>query len=105
VNQPEGSGVCQAGVPRRRLLAGLADGGTAASGEACWPRAPPAVPPGAAQGDAARDGADRLHPGGYIIPVFTGTLDAYNDQITGYAPSRLGQPLMNYRYMQFAFTR
>jgi len=42
--------------------------------------------------------------GGYIIPAFTDTLDAYSHTITGYAPSRLGQPLMNYGFMHFAFT-
>jgi len=31
--------------------------------------------------------------GGYINPAFTDTLDAYSDTITGYAPSRLGQPV------------
>jgi peptide/nickel transport system substrate-binding protein len=41
--------------------------------------------------------------GGYIIPAFTDTLDAYSSKITGYAPSRLGQPLMNYGFMHFAF--
>jgi peptide/nickel transport system substrate-binding protein len=43
--------------------------------------------------------------GGYIIPAFTDTLDAYSDTITGYAPSRLGQPLMNYGFKHLAFTR
>jgi peptide/nickel transport system substrate-binding protein len=42
--------------------------------------------------------------GGYIIPAFTDTLDAYSTKITGYAPSRLGQPLMNYGFMHLAFT-
>jgi peptide/nickel transport system substrate-binding protein len=42
--------------------------------------------------------------GGYIIPAFTDTLDAYSTKITGYAASRLGQPLMNYGFMRFAFT-
>lgn len=42
--------------------------------------------------------------GGYIIPAFTDTLDAYSTKITGYGPSRLGQPLMNYGFMYFAFT-
>ena len=42
--------------------------------------------------------------GGYIIPAFTDTLDAYSDTITGYAPSRLGQPLMNFGFAHFAFT-
>jgi peptide/nickel transport system substrate-binding protein len=42
--------------------------------------------------------------GGYIIPAFTDTLDAYSTKITGYGPSRLGQPLMNYGFARFAFT-
>jgi peptide/nickel transport system substrate-binding protein len=44
-----------------------------------------------------------FNQGGYIIPAFTDTLDAYSTKITGYAPSRLGQPLMNYSFMHFAF--
>ncbi|HET9972725.1 MAG TPA: ABC transporter substrate-binding protein [Streptosporangiaceae bacterium] len=43
--------------------------------------------------------------GGYIIPAFTSTLDAYSDKITGYGPSRLGQPLMDYGFHHLAFTR
>jgi peptide/nickel transport system substrate-binding protein len=42
--------------------------------------------------------------GGYIIPAFTDTLDAYSTRITGYQQSRLGQPLTNYGFMHFAFT-
>ena len=45
-----------------------------------------------------------FNQGGYIIPAFTDTLDAYSTKITGYAPSRLGQPLMNYGFMHFSFT-
>jgi peptide/nickel transport system substrate-binding protein len=41
--------------------------------------------------------------GGYIIPAFTDTLDAYSTKITGYGQSRLGQPLMNYGFKYFAF--
>jgi peptide/nickel transport system substrate-binding protein len=44
-----------------------------------------------------------FNEGGYIIPAFTDTLDAYSDKITGYGPSRLGQPLMNYGFKYFAF--
>jgi peptide/nickel transport system substrate-binding protein len=43
--------------------------------------------------------------GGYIIPAFTDTLDAYSDTLTGYAPARLGQPLMDYGFQHLAFTR
>jgi peptide/nickel transport system substrate-binding protein len=42
--------------------------------------------------------------GGYIIPAFTDTLDAYSSKLTGYSQSRLGQPLSNYGFMHFAFT-
>jgi peptide/nickel transport system substrate-binding protein len=45
-----------------------------------------------------------FNQGGYIIPAFTDTLDAYSSKITGYAPSRLGQPLMNYGFAHFGFT-
>ena len=43
--------------------------------------------------------------GGYIIPAFANTLDAYSTKITGYGPSRLGQPLMDYGFARLAFTR
>jgi peptide/nickel transport system substrate-binding protein len=42
--------------------------------------------------------------GGYIIPAFIDTLDAYSTKITGYGPSRLGQPLDDYAFARFAFT-
>jgi peptide/nickel transport system substrate-binding protein len=42
--------------------------------------------------------------GGYIIPAFIDTLDAYSAKITGYAPSRLGQPLGDYAFARLAFT-
>lgn len=42
--------------------------------------------------------------GGYIIPAFIDTLDAYSTKITGYGPSRLGQPLDDYGFARFAFT-
>lgn len=42
--------------------------------------------------------------GGYIIPAYVSSLDAYRDKITGYGPSRLGQPLMDYGFARFAFT-
>ena len=45
-----------------------------------------------------------FNSGGYIIPAFTDTLDAYSTTITGYAQSRLGQPLMNYGFMHFGFS-
>ena len=42
--------------------------------------------------------------GGYIIPAFIDTLDAYSTQITGYGPARIGQPLSNFDFEHFAFT-
>jgi peptide/nickel transport system substrate-binding protein len=42
--------------------------------------------------------------GGYIIPVYVDTLDAYSATITGYAQSKLGQPLEDYGFAHFAFT-
>jgi peptide/nickel transport system substrate-binding protein len=42
--------------------------------------------------------------GGYLIPAFIDTLDAYRREITGYAPSRLGQPLDDYAFARLAFT-
>jgi peptide/nickel transport system substrate-binding protein len=42
--------------------------------------------------------------GGYIIPAFVDTLDAYSTGITGYASSKLGQPLDGYNFAHFAFT-
>jgi peptide/nickel transport system substrate-binding protein len=41
--------------------------------------------------------------GGYIIPAFPDTLDAYSTQITGYAPSQLGQPLTDFGFARFSF--
>jgi len=43
--------------------------------------------------------------GGYIIPAFTDTLDAYSRKITGYSQARLGQPLTNYGFLHFAFVK
>jgi len=37
-------------------------------------------------------------------PAHIGPLDAYSSKITGYAPSRLGQPLDDYSFARFAFT-
>jgi hypothetical protein len=42
--------------------------------------------------------------GGYIIPAFVDTLDAYSTDITGYDSSRLGQPLSFFGFERFAFT-
>src|SRR6266487_1874092 len=41
--------------------------------------------------------------GGYIIPAFIDTLDAYSTQITGYSAGQVGQPLSNFDFEHFAF--
>jgi peptide/nickel transport system substrate-binding protein len=42
--------------------------------------------------------------GGYIIPAFVDSLDAYSTKITGYTPAKVGQPLSNFGFEQFSFT-
>jgi peptide/nickel transport system substrate-binding protein len=42
--------------------------------------------------------------GGYIIPAFVDSLDAYSTAITGYGPARVGQPLSDFGFAHFAFT-
>lgn len=42
--------------------------------------------------------------GGYIIPAYIDTLDAYSTKITGWTASRVGQPLSNFGFEDFAFT-
>jgi hypothetical protein len=41
--------------------------------------------------------------GGYIVPAFTDTLDAYSDKITGYRPSRVGQPVNDLDFAALGF--
>jgi peptide/nickel transport system substrate-binding protein len=41
--------------------------------------------------------------GGYIIPAFVDSLDAYSDKIGGYAAARVGQPLSNLDFEHFYF--
>jgi peptide/nickel transport system substrate-binding protein len=41
--------------------------------------------------------------GGYIIPAFIDALDAYSDQITGYGHGKVGQPLSNLNFEEWAF--
>jgi peptide/nickel transport system substrate-binding protein len=41
--------------------------------------------------------------GGYIIPAFTDSLDAYSTSITGYHADRVGQPLSNLNFAELAF--
>jgi peptide/nickel transport system substrate-binding protein len=42
--------------------------------------------------------------GGYIVPAFIDFLDAYSTRITGYTAAKVGQPLSNFGYENFAFT-
>jgi peptide/nickel transport system substrate-binding protein len=42
--------------------------------------------------------------GGYLIPAYIDSLDAYSTKITGWTTSRVGQPLSNFGFENFAFT-
>jgi peptide/nickel transport system substrate-binding protein len=42
--------------------------------------------------------------GGYIIPAFVDSLDAYSDKIGGYTEARVDEPLSNFEYAKFYFT-
>jgi peptide/nickel transport system substrate-binding protein len=44
-----------------------------------------------------------FNEGGYIIPAFVDTLDAYSDKITGYSAAKVGQPLSSFDFEHFAF--
>jgi len=44
-----------------------------------------------------------FNEGGYIIPAFIDTLDAYSTKITGYAPARVGQPLSDFDFEHYSF--
>jgi peptide/nickel transport system substrate-binding protein len=37
-----------------------------------------------------------FNQGGYIIPAYVDTLDAYSSKIGGFTPARIGQPLANF---------
>jgi peptide/nickel transport system substrate-binding protein len=41
--------------------------------------------------------------GGYIIPAFVDTLDAYSTKIAGYTPGKNGQPLSSFDFGHFYF--
>ncbi len=41
--------------------------------------------------------------GGYIIPAFVDSLDAYSNKIAGYTPAKNGQPLSNFDFEHFYF--
>jgi peptide/nickel transport system substrate-binding protein len=42
--------------------------------------------------------------GGYIIPAFVNSLDAYSDKIGGYTTARVDEPLSNFDYANLHFT-
>jgi peptide/nickel transport system substrate-binding protein len=42
--------------------------------------------------------------GGYIIPAYVDSLDAYSDKISGYTAARVDEPLSNFDYARFYFT-
>lgn len=42
--------------------------------------------------------------GGYIIPAFVDSLDAYSDKIRGYTPAKIGQPLSNFGMENWYFS-
>ena len=42
--------------------------------------------------------------GGYIIPCFIDSLDAYSSKLTGYGAAKVGQPLSLFDFEHFAFT-
>jgi peptide/nickel transport system substrate-binding protein len=41
--------------------------------------------------------------GGYIIPAFIDSLDAYSDKITGFSAAKVGEPLSNFDTEHFSF--
>jgi peptide/nickel transport system substrate-binding protein len=41
--------------------------------------------------------------GGYIIPMYVDSLDAYSDKISGYGPAKIGQPLSDFGFERFWF--
>ena len=43
------------------------------------------------------------HDGGYIIPCFIDTLDAYSTKLTGYNAARVGQPLSDFNFEDWSF--
>jgi peptide/nickel transport system substrate-binding protein len=44
-----------------------------------------------------------FNEGGYIIPAYVDSLDAYSDKIGGYTAARVGQPLSNLDFEHFYF--
>jgi peptide/nickel transport system substrate-binding protein len=46
-----------------------------------------------------------FNQGGYIIPAYVDSLDAYSTDITGYSQARLGQPLGNFTFENMSFVQ
>ena len=44
-----------------------------------------------------------FHNGGYIIPAFVDSLDAYSTKVTGYRANRVGQPVNNLDFASLGF--
>jgi peptide/nickel transport system substrate-binding protein len=44
-----------------------------------------------------------FYEGGYIIPAYVNSLDAYSAKLRGYGPAKVGQPLSNTDFMHFWF--
>lgn len=44
-----------------------------------------------------------FNQGGYIIPCFLDSLDAYSSNVTGYQKGKVGEPLGNFPFEQFSF--
>lgn len=43
--------------------------------------------------------------GGYIIPCFVDSLDAYSDKLTGIQKGKVGEPLGNFNFLELGFKR
>ena len=41
--------------------------------------------------------------GGYIIPCFVDSLDAYSSNLTGYVRGKVGEPLGNFNFEDYSF--
>lgn len=45
-----------------------------------------------------------FNEGGYIIPCFVDSLDAYSIKLTGYQTGKVGEPMGNFNFEDYAFT-
>ena len=41
--------------------------------------------------------------GGYIIPCFVDSLDAYSSKLTGFQKGKVGEPLGNFNFEDYSF--